>query len=138
MFSLWCLRSVITVVQLASTPYANGEDPKRNLLWRDEDFSTSFIICVALLLGAAVIGFLATVGWGICELLLWLYPEHSVRRWLPPSLGLLGFGVGVLLTVHYPALEFTIIPFPAVVGLYLAGIILGFQYGKTKNPPAAS
>lgn len=91
---------------------------------------------MGLLPGAARPGFLALAGWGICEPVLLAYPGYSVRRWLPPLLGLVGFGV--LLTIHQPGRPFSIISFPAVVGLYLAGIMLGFHYGKTKNPPAAS
>jgi hypothetical protein len=116
--------------QLASSPPVNGDDPKRNLLWRDEDISDTFIICAALLVAAVILGLLSGFIWLICRGLLWVYPTYTLKLWHPLLFGLLSCGIGVLLTRQYAFLAYVIIPYPLPVSLLWAGTLLGFYTGR--------
>lgn len=133
----WLFSVLITLlligIQLASSPYVNGADPKRNLLWRDEDISDSFIICLGLLVLTLVLGCLAVFSWLICQLLLREFPSSSAKLGRPISLGLLGSVIGMFLTYHYASLQFVIIPYPCIVSLLIAGTLVGFFTGRNEK-----
>lgn len=127
------LTLLLTGIQLASSPAAPDADPKRNLLWRDEDMADSFIICLGLLLLTLVLGCLAVGSWLIWQLLVREFPSYSRSLRRPILLGLLGSVIGMLLTYHYASLQFILIPFPCIVSLLITGTLLGYFTGRTEQ-----
>lgn len=120
-------------IQLASSPYATDADPRRNLLWQDEDISDAFIISFGLLAFLFVLGCLAVFSWLICQLLRREFPAHSGKLGRPILLGLLGAVLGMVLTYRYASLQVIIIPYPCIVSLYIAGTLFGFFTGRPAN-----
>jgi hypothetical protein len=131
MFSSAYLAFFSATIQLASPPYVNGDDPKRNLLWRNEDLSDTFILCAALLIAAVILSLLSGFIWLICRGLLWIYPTYTLKLWHPLLLGLVSCGIGVWLTSYYAFLSYVIIPYPLPVSFLWAGTLLGFYTGRT-------
>jgi hypothetical protein len=127
------LTLLLTGIQLASSPSVPDADPKRNLLWRDEDMADSFIICLGLLLLTLVLACLAVVSWLICQLLVREFPSYSSSLRRPILFGLLGSVIGMLLTYHYASLQFIIIPFPCIVSLLITGTLLGYFTCRTEQ-----
>ena len=133
MFSAVYLLLASAAIQLASSPYVNGDDPKRNQLWRDEDISDTFIICALLLVGVAVLCFLSILIWLSCRWLLSLYPAYTLKLWHPLLLGLLSFSIGMFMTRQYPFLSYAIIPYPLPISFLVGGTLLGFYTGRTQK-----
>ena len=118
-------------IQLASSPYVDDADPKRNLLWDDKSISDSFIIGLGLLVFAFVLLCLSVFIGLIYLLLAWEFPAHAGRPGRSLLFGLLGSVVGMFLTYHYASLHSFLIP--CVAGPLITGTLVGFFTSKPKQ-----